>query len=560
MNNNIRTAIAAVLSMVVLVVWQFYFDKAAPQKEIVNSNNVGIDFNSENNKEAEATHPISRKTIIETSMNDNNRVVFNNGVIKGSINLVGAKIDDLVLLKYKNTIKKGSEDVVLLSPAKTKEVYYAEFGWLSTDKNLDMPDNKTVWASDKKYITSSEKLNLRWENKQGIEFTIKIGLDENYLFHIEQKAVGNGSSSIKFYSGISRSGNDIQEGQMLIHEGAIGVFNDKLEEITFEKLSDKKSVKFEDQNGGWFGFSDKYWLTAIISKDSNLNSKFSEQKYGNGKRYQATGIIDNNKIDNNISYNEVLFFAGAKELKLLDEYEKQYNIKLFDRAVDFGILYFITKPIFLALNFLYSLCGNFGIAIILLTVFIKFLLFPLAYKGFKGMNKLKELQPEMERMKKLYDNDSAKMQKGIIELYKKEKVNPMSGCLPIILQMPVFFALYKVLYVTLEMRHAKFFWWIKDLSAIDPTNIFTAFGLINWDPPSFLLVGVLPIIMALTMYLQQRLNPQPSDPTQAKVMKLLPVIFLFMFASFPSGLVLYWSWSNILSITQQVLIKRLTKK
>ena len=343
---------------------------------------------------------------------------------------------------------------------------------------------------------------------------------------------------------------------MLIHEGAIGVFDNKLEEIKFEKLDDK-TFKFSDSDHGWFGFSDKYWLTAIIPEDSTtISTKFLSYEINEEKRYQTDAIINNDLDDN---YSKIHFFAEAKKLKLLDYYQNKYNIKLFDRAVDFGVLYFITKPIFVALNYLHSLVGNFGIAIILLTIFIKILLFPLAYKGFKGMNKLKDLQPEMTRLKKSCGSDSAKFQKSIVELYKKEKVNPISGCLPILLQMPIFFALYKVLYVTLEMRHAKFYLWIKDLSAADPTNIFTFFGLLSWNPPSFFHIGVLPIVMALTLYFQQMLNPQPADPTQAKVMRFLPLIFLFMFASFPSGLVLYWSCSNILSITQQLLIKKITQ-
>ncbi|WHA04305.1 membrane protein insertase YidC [Candidatus Bandiella numerosa] len=550
MNNNVRTVIAAVLSMIILILWQHYFSKSTPtnnSESQINKEKAIDEFKFDN------TENLENKILDKPQ---GGKVEFSNNMISGSINLVGARIDDLILLEYKQTEKENSKNVVLLSPAGTKEVYYTEFGWLSSDRNIELPNNKSIWNADKKNLNPNEKVTLSWKNNSDVQFFISITLDENYMFTIEQKVIGVNNDFLKPYAAISRGIYGNGKSEMLIHEGGIGVFDNKLKEVTFEDL-DQKKLNFSDSDNGWFGFSDKYWLTAIIPENSSISAKFLGYKTNEGNRYQADAIINSNNPDGN--FNRLHFFAGAKKLKLLDDYEKKYNIKLFDRAVDFGVLYFITKPIFIALNFFHSLVGNFGVAIILLTIFIKILLFPLAYKGFKGMNKLKELQPEMTKLKEQCGGDSVKFQKSIIELYKKEKVNPMSGCLPILLQMPIFFALYKVLYVTLEMRHAKFYLWIKDLSATDPTNIFTLFSLIPWDPPSFLHVGILPIIMALTLYFQQMLNPQPTDPTQAKVMKFLPLIFLFMFASFPSGLVLYWSCSNILSITQQVLIKRITK-
>lgn len=550
MNNNVRTVIAAVLSMIILILWQHYFSKSIPtnnSESQINKEKAIDEFKFDN------TENLENKILDKPQ---GGKVEFSNNMISGSINLVGARIDDLILLEYKQTEKENSKNVVLLSPAGTKEVYYTEFGWLSSDRNIELPNNKSIWNADKKNLNPNQKVTLSWKNNSDVQFFISITLDENYMFTIEQKVIGVNNDFLKPYAAISRGIYGNGKSEMLIHEGGIGVFDNKLKEVTFEDL-DQKKLNFSDSDNGWFGFSDKYWLTAIIPENSSISTKFLGYKTNEGNRYQADAIINSNNSDGN--FNRLHFFAGAKKLKLLDDYEKKYNIKLFDRAVDFGVLYFITKPIFIALNFFHSLVGNFGVAIILLTIFIKILLFPLAYKGFKGMNKLKELQPEMTRLKEQCGGDSVKFQKSIIELYKKEKVNPMSGCLPILLQMPIFFALYKVLYVTLEMRHAKFYLWIKDLSATDPTNIFTLFSLIPWDPPSFLHVGILPIIMALTLCFQQMLNPQPTDPTQAKVMKFLPLIFLFMFASFPSGLVLYWSCSNILSITQQVLIKRITK-
>ena len=559
MSNNIRTILAAVLSMLILIIWQHYFIKketphstdksqVIPSPKDNESYDVHLDDEQQHNKDIQ----------VKVKMDAGSRIPFKNNAISGSVNLVGAKIDDLILLKYKETVEKNSCDVVLLSPADTKEVYYAEFGWVTNDKKIEIPNNKTIWNAESKMLTPNNKINLTWSNAKGIKFIIMISLDDNYMFTVEQKVLGIENVKLKPYAALSRGNYGNGKSQMIIHEGGIGVFEDKLREITFEDLDDKKLYKFSDANNGWFGFSDKYWLTAIIPEKSDLSNRFISYNSKHGKRYQTDGIMSNIIADRKMHYNKLYFFAGAKQLSLLDKYEEQYNIKLFDRAVDFGVLYFITKPIFVTLNFFYSLVGNFGIAIILLTVFIKLLLFPLAYKGFKGMNRLKDLQPEIMRLKELYGDDKVQLQKSMLEIYKKEKVNPMSGCFPILLQMPVFFALYKVLYVTIEMRHAEFYGWIKDLSAPDPTNVFTLFGLIPWDPPIFLCIGIWPIIMALTLYLQQRLNPQPTDPVQAKVMKLFPLIFLFMFASFPSGLVLYWSWSNILSITQQMLIKKMT--
>jgi YidC/Oxa1 family membrane protein insertase len=558
MSNNLRTIIAALLSMLILISWQLYFDK----KEIPTTVQSTDQSNSQDYKVSLSNEQQSNNSI-ENIMRDEDtenggRIMFSNNMIRGSINLIGAKIDDLTLLKYQESVKEDSKDVVLLSPVGTKEVYYAEFGWLSSDKNISLPNNKSIWKSDVDMLTPNNTANLTWSNAAGMKFLISISMDEDYMFTIEQKVTETGGAYLKPYAALSKGDYISRENHMLIHEGAIGVFENKLQEVTFGDLDDHKIYKFSDADHGWFGFSDKYWLTAIIPENSELSAKFSKNDSRQGKRYQADGIMETFISLDNANYNKLYFFAGAKKLKLLDAYEQKYKIKLFDRAVDFGVLYFITKPIFLALNFFHSLVGNFGVAIILLTVCIKILLFPLAYKGFKGMNRLKELQPEMVRLKKLHSNDNTKLQKSILALYKKEKVNPMSGCFPILLQMPVFFALYKVLYVTLEMRHAPFYGWIHDLSAPDPTNLFTLFGLLPFDPPSFLHVGILPIVMAITLYLQQKLNPQPTDPTQAKVMQLLPVIFLFMFASFPSGLVLYWSCSNILSITQQILIKKIS--
>ena len=551
MSNNSRTLLAVALSLLTLVLWQNYFFES--ESLAYHKDKTSID---QVDSEVENTSLDVLNTKITINNFNAGRVIFNNSMISGSINLLGARIDNLVLHEYRQEVQKDSHKIALLSPSGTKEVYYTEFGWLSSNKDIELPSHQSVWTTDKKTLNPNDKITLSWKNHNNIEFIIMISLDNYCMFTIDQKVIGLSAGIVKPYAAISRGVQSNSKSEMLIHEGGIGVFDNKLKEIKFDDLDNKKH-HFIKSNNAWFGFSDKYWLTAIIPQKSLISTKFLGYKVKEEKRYQIDGIIDHN--NHYTDYSRFLFFAGAKKLKLLDHYKQKHDIHLFDRAVDLGILYFITKPIFLALNFFHSLVKNFGIAIILLTISIKILLFPLAYKGFKGMNKLKEIQPKIHMLSKLSGGDKGKLQKSIIELYKKEKVNPMSGCLPVILQMPIFFALYKVLYVTLEMRHATFCLWIDDLSAIDPTNIFTLFGLVPWNTPSFLHVGILPMVMALTLYGQQMLNPQPADPTQAKVMKLLPLIFLFMFASFPSGLVLYWSCSNIFSIIQQLLIKRMTR-
>jgi len=548
MNSNLRIVIAAFVSMLFIIAWQNFTHEESTTTEVKILESTKKD-GDDHLISAEQSRPVGVKE------DENKKIVtFRNNLISGSINLVGARIDNLDLLKYREEIN-DNKHVSLLSPPSSKNPYYAELGWISDDPDLEIPTRKSVWSSNKNDFGPNDNITLSWKNSKGIEYVINFHLDESYMFTIEQKVIGLQNKKVSCYAAINKSLRPDNQNQMMVHEGGIGVFGNKLKEITFEKLN-KSNHKFPGLDDYWFGFSDKYWLTAIaVQGNSTSNAQFSSYRINGQRKYQADAIISNTQ--NN--YNKIYLFTGAKELKLLEHYKEKFNIKLFDRAVDFGILYFITKPIFIMLNYLHTLVQNFGVAIILLTFFIKTLLFPLAYKGFAGMNKIKKIQPELARLKSLYKNDKQKFQISVVELYKREKVNPVSGCLPILIQMPIFFALYKVLYVTIEMRHAKFCLWINNLSSPDPTNIFTLFGMINWNPPSFFNVGVLPIIMALTLYGQQVLGPQHSDENQVKVMRILPLVFLFMFASFPSGLVLYWSCSNILSIVQQLLIKKFTK-
>lgn len=560
MSQNTRLIIASAVAALVIFAWQMLY--VDPMLEEAREEQKRIELAAAKAPKPSLAAPeiVAREALIEN--NEHSRVKFNNGSIEGSINLIGARIDDLVLSKYRMTQDENSKNVVLMSPSKTKEAYFVEFGWLAQEnEHIQLPDAHTKWHADKKEFRAGDTVILRYTNPQGVEFLIQIALDENYLFKFKQKVINHSSHKINLsnYGLINRTSTVAPEDNMIIHEGAIGVFGGKLNEITYSDIV--AAGKMEQAKFDWIGFSDKYWLSALIPIDnSGLSSKLSSSHKHSIQRFQASfnpESVTEVGAGQLAEWSEVLLFAGAKELDILDKYESQYNIKLFDRAVDFGILYFITKPIFELLHYFYGLVGNFGVAILILTVVIKLLLFPLAHKGFKGMNRLKELQPKMAALKEKYGNDASAFQRALLDMYKKEKVNPMGGCLPILLQIPIFFALYKVLYVTIEMRQAPFFGWIKDLSVPDPYTITNLFGLIPWDPPHFLMIGIFPILMALTMFIQQRLNPEPSDPVQAKVMKFLPLIFLFMFSSFPSGLVIYWTWSNILSILQQVLIKKL---
>ncbi len=556
MNQDKRLLLAIALSMLIIVGWQEWYVKPMLKAQDPGIVTPYIQSKSTSPKTIEQR---PRTEVIAEGYKNHHRVRFNNEEIEGSVNLLGARLDDLVLRKYKVTATADSPPLTMFSPSHTPQVYFAEIGWLSPDHDVIVPNHNTLWIANKKEFTVEEPLKLHWTNPQGIRFEIDLTITNDFMFHIVQEVHNPINQQIRLqrYALLNRADNLPHDSSMVVHEGGVGVFNNSLHEIAFSDINKSQPMRTEQ---GWIGFSDKYWLAAIIPHIP-FQGKFSSFQAQGKVRFQADMYTDIEIIEPGATENGAFFFyAGAKRLDLLDFYRNRFNIPLFDRAVDFGMLYFITKPTLTLLHALYNHTGNFGIAILVLTVLIKFLLFPLAYKGYKGMNRLKDLQPKMTELREQHKDDPAAIQKAIIELYKKEKVNPLSGCLPLLLQAPVFFALYKVLYVSIEMRHAPLFAWIHDLSAPDPTTIFNLFGLIPWTPPTMLMIGVFPIFMAFTMYVQQRLNPEPADPTQAQVMRMLPLIFLFMFASFPVGLVVYWSWSNVLSIAQQLLIKKMTTK
>jgi YidC/Oxa1 family membrane protein insertase len=483
--------------------------------------------------------------------------------IHGSINLQGLRFDDLTLADYKTNLSDNAQGVNLLSPSNTKESYFVEIGWHNDFAGTKLPDANSVWAADHETLDVGNPVNFRWKNDDNVEFILSVKIDQNYMFSIEQSLVNKSGKpiAVRPYGIVNRIYKSDESSNSILHEGPIATIDDKLEDITYESIKDKKSKKFTNGKVNWIGITDKYWLTALIPDQRYEYTSNFVYGVSNGEdRYQVDFLGNQYVVDagKKIDFN-LMLFTGAKKVNLLDTYSKEYNIKLFDRAIDFGIFYIITKPLFHFLNFFYQYFGNFGISILMVTVIIKLVMFGIANKSYRSMKKMKSLQPEIERIKDLYAEDKTRLNQEIMALYKREKVNPVSGCLPLLIQIPVFFSIYKVLYVTIEMRHAPFFGWIKDLSAPDPTSIFNLFGLLAFNPPSMLMVGVWPILMAITMYLQQRMSPEPADPMQANMMRFMPLMFLVMFSRFPAGLLIYWTWNNILSIIQQYYINKLDK-
>ncbi|MGX6959771.1 MAG: membrane protein insertase YidC [Rickettsia endosymbiont of Pentastiridius leporinus] len=558
MNNNIVNLIAAIiLSLGIIFGWQYFVTKPQQAKQ---QQQIALQ-KAENLKKKELKQLEAIEAAQETEQVQ--RIKIESNSLTGSISLKGIRFDDLILKKYKQDLSENSPEVVLFSPSNSDNAYFAEVGWVSNLSSVKLPNNETVWNSDSQILTPEKPVNLFWVNEDGIKFLVTISVDEDYLFTIEQTIVNNSDKElpVQSYGLINRKYVAIEKAVNILHQGPIGCIDESLKEYSYDDIKDKKSEKFTTSKVEWIGITDKYWLTSLIpDKSSNYSSNFNYAFKQGAEKYQVDFISPTQivKPGENFSIQGKLF-AGAKKVDLLDKYEKQYNIKLFDRAIDFGWFYIITKPVFYAMNFFYKYVGNFGISILIVTVIIKLLMFTLANKSYRSMKKMKNLQPEIDRIKNLYSDDKARLNQEIMTLYKKEKVNPVAGCLPILVQIPVFFSIYKVLYVTIEMRQAPFYGWIKDLSAPDPTSIFNLFGLLPFSPPSFLMIGAWPILMATTMFLQQRMSPEPADPVQAQVMKFMPLIFLVMFSSFPAGLLIYWSWNNLLSIIQQYYINKLGK-
>ena len=549
-----KNVIAAIsLSAAVIILYGLFF--APPPKEINNLNQEKTVLNSEAPKLdiSDKFIEISREEAIKES----ERVEFENENIKGSISLLGGTIDDLIFKNYTETLDSKNK-ITLLHPKKFSQGYYVETGWVSSSKNIDLPSSQTIWkveGNDK--LSPNQPVTLSWSNKQGINFKKKIKIDEKFLFSIDQTVINKTDKSYDFYSYGQIIRNKAPEitNFYILHEGLIGVFDEQLVEEDYEDIKEKEFSK--NANSGWLGITDKYWITTLIpeeNKSFRADFDFKDKFRANFIETKPLELSPNATVSSNVRV-----IVAAKEVDVIDGYAESSKIAKFDLAIDWGWFYFFTKNFFFAIDYFFKLTGNFGIAIILITICIRILFFPLANYSFRSMAKMKVLQPEMTRLKELHKDDKMKLQQEMMALYKKEKVNPVSGCLPIFIQIPFFFAIYKVLFVTLEMRHQPFYGWIEDLSERDPTSIFNLFGLIPWDPPSFLIIGVWPCLMGLTMYLQQKLNPTPPDPIQQKIFMFFPLFLTIILAPFPSGLVIYWTINNVLTMAQQVVIMKQTK-
>ncbi len=547
---------AIVLSTLVLVFWATFFEPPPVERQIAEDQvTKSEELSSPSIEKVELSKKIARDDTIDSVA----RVKIENNNIKGSISLQGAIIDDIIFKNYKESLE-SDQKVIFLNPKSSDEGYYIETGWASnSNEKLKLPLDNTIWkVKGNKVLTPNNPIVLEWDNNEGLIFTKKIELDDKYLFKISQGIKNTSNKSYEFfpYAQITRNYKPDVIPIYILHEGFIGMFDDELKEEDYEDVEDEKFII--NSSKGWLGITDKYWLTAIVPEKGK---KFKSEFLSIDGKYKANFIIkEATVLSSNASItNEINAFVMAKEVAVIDGYAEKLGIEKFDLTIDWGWFYFITKPLFFVIEYFFKLTGNFGVAIIILTALVRIVFFPLANYSFRSMAKMKILQPEMIRLKELHKDDKTKLQQEMMALYKREKVNPVSGCLPVLIQIPFFFAVYKMLYVTIEMRQQPFFGWIQDLSARDPTSIFNLFGLIPWDPPTFLMIGVWPILMGLTMFLQQKLNPTPPDPMQAKIFMFLPIFLTIILAPFPSGLVVYWTISNVLTMAQQWVIIRGTK-
>ena len=561
--------LAIILSVGVLFIWSFFFE--APEQEMLNGEIESGDVSEVNSNELdmEAIDEIERSLGIaendniglDEALSADKRVKIETDSIIGSINLKGLRIDDIVLKKYNETQEEFSEKIRVLRPIDTYDGYEVTFGWIKNqDANFETPNAESIWkvSNSNATLTSNNEVEFEWSNTTGQTFITTIGLDEDYLFDITQEVKNNSNEEIIINnaSKVTRKQAPSLSGMFILHEGLLGVLQEKLELIDYDDLKDdEETLNFESDNG-WVGITDKYWLAALIP-DQNKSFK-AIYTYDNGYIAYYRSLNATKVAAGSDHIVESQIFIGAKEAKLIDRYQEDYGIYNFDLAIDWGWFYFLTKPLFNVIYFFSELSGNFGLAIIILTVITRIVFFPLANWSFISMAKMKMLQPEMTRIKELHKDDRAQQQQALMALYKKEKVNPISGCLPILIQIPFFFAIYKMLFVSIEMRHAPFYGWIQDLAAKDPTTIFNLFGLIPWDPPSFMIIGIWPVLMGLTMYIQQKLNPAPPDPIQARIFMFFPLFITILLAQFAAGLVIYWTTNNVLSIIQQWIINKRT--
>jgi len=504
----------------------------------------------------------------EEALNKSPRISVRTDLITGSIALTGGRIDDVSLNAYRETVDPKSPPIVLLSPSGSPNPFYAEFGWVGPHGgNAKVPGPDTVWRqAGSGSLGVGQPVTLAWDNGDGLEFRRTISVDDKYLFTVSDEVVNKGQAPVTLnpFALISRHGTPHTLGYYILHEGLIGVMGDQgLQEVTYAKMEEKKLLTFKVTDA-WLGITDKYWAATLLPDPAApLQAEFTAGAIGATKTYQTDYLLDAQTIaPGGSAATTARLFAGAKEVSTINGYEKELHLNRFKLLIDWGWFWFITQPMFALLDYFFHLVGNFGVAILIVTVLVKVAFFPLANKSYASMAKMKALQPQMQSLRERYGDDKVKQQQAMMELYKKEKINPVAGCLPMLIQIPVFFSLYKVLFITIEMRHAPFFGWIKDLSAPDPTTVFNLFGLIPWDPSTvplighFLMLGAWPLVMGVTMWVQMKLNPTPPDPTQALIFNWMPIIFTFMMSSFSAGLVIYWSWNNTLSVIQQSVIMR----
>ncbi len=583
-DNNKNLYLAIALSVLVIVGWNYFYGWPQMQKARQAQSQIqgqsqaqtpgnpvpsaGITGAASPDAPAAGTAPNAAATpqmvrTREDALAQNPRVSIDTRSLSGSINLKGARIDDVALKNYRLTTDPKSPIIELLSPSGSPNPYYAEIGFVGQPgATLALPTSDTLWTADGNRLTSEKPLNLTYDNGQGLRFTRQVSVDDQYMFSVKDTVENTGPAAVTLfpYTLVSRHGKPEVSNYAVLHEGLIGVVGDsRVQEIKYDAMEKETSgTRTLDGVGGWLGITDKYWAAAVIP-DQNVGFKgrFSVDGAAQPKTYQTDALADARTIAPGANIDlTTRVFTGAKENNTIDKYQSEYGIKNFDLMIDWGWFYFITKPLFKVLDFFYKLTGNFGVAILIVTVLIKGLFFPLANRSYLSMAKMKNVQPQLAAIKERFPDDKQKQQEATMEIYKRDKINPVAGCLPMVVQIPVFFALYKVIFITIEMRQAPFFGWIKDLSSPDPTSVFNLFGLLPFAPPHFAMIGIWPLIMGVSMFMQMKINPAPPDPVQKTMFTWMPVIFTYMLSSFPSGLVIYWTWNNTLSVIQQYLIMR----
>ena len=577
-NRNLIMAVA--LSMIVLLGWQIFVIQPEMEKEAAEQERIAAemaqsaatanDSGQPSASAASGTPAIINNTAPAKAVDTAKRIVIDAPLVRGSFSVRGARLDDVILTSYNETLDENSANIHFLKKTNSDNPFFAEFGWSSSDSGQTMPSADSLWSADRDVLSPATPVTLTWDNGQGLQFTRRISINDDYLFVFEDSVTSSlpGDITLYPYGLVRRHGTPATTGMYILHEGPLGVFDETLSEEDYDDLRDAGAAGIKmtpETAGGWVGITDKYWLAALLpTQAKNYNFGF-QSLAGNTDRYQVDFIDPNGLLlaAGGAITSESRLFAGAKKVALLDYYAEQLNIPNFDLAIDFGWFYFLTKPFFYAINWLFGLFGNFGVAVLAFTVLVKLAFFPLANKSYRSMAKMRLLAPKLQTLRERFGDDRQKLNQEMMALYKTEQVNPAAGCLPVLLQIPVFFALYKVLFVTIEMRHAPFFGWITDLSAPDPTSIFNMFGLLPYSVsflPPFLQLGIWPILMGISMFLQMRLNPAPPDPIQAKVFQFMPIFFTFLLATFPAGLVIYWTWNNLLSMAQQwYIMKRVAR-